>query len=63
MHNKRLPKNFVAIRIVATILILLSLILPYFELMDHSATPFVILLTLSGFYVAESRYGKITASE
>jgi len=42
---------------------LLSLILPYFELMAHSTTPFVILIALLVFYIVESRYGKKTVSE
>jgi len=63
LHNKRLPKNLVTFRIVATVVMLLSLILPYFELMAHSTTPFVILIALLVFYIAESRYGKKTVSE
>ena len=63
LHNKRLPKNLVSFRIVATVLMLLSLILPYFELIAHSTTPFVILITLLVFYIVESRYGKKAVSE
>ena len=63
MHNKKQPKNLVTVRIVATAIILLSLILPYFELIAYSTTPFVILITLLVFYIVENRYGKKTVSE
>lgn len=56
-------KNLIIVRLVATTLILLSLILPYFGLMKYSATPFVILITLFVFYDIENKYGKKTASE
>lgn len=63
LDNKKHPKNLVIVRLVATSLILLSLILPYIGLMEHSTTPFVILITLFVFYVMENRYGKKTVSE
>ncbi|WP_039044183.1 hypothetical protein [Sporosarcina sp. ZBG7A] len=63
MDNKKHSKNLVIVRLVATVLILLSLILPYFGLMEFSTTPFVILITLFVFYVMENKYGEKTASE
>jgi len=63
LDNKKYPKNLVTIQIVATILVLLSLTLPYFGLMAHSTTPFVILITLFVFYIVESRYGNKAPSE
>lgn len=63
MDNKILPKNLVAFRIVAMVIMLSSLILPYFELIAHSTTSFVILITLLIFYVVESRYSKKAVSE
>jgi len=63
LDNKRHLKNLVIVRLVATILILLSLILPYFGLIEYSTTPFVILITLFVFYVMENRHRKNTASE
>ena len=63
MHDKRHPKNLITIRIVATIIVLLSLILPYFGLISHSRTPFVILITMFVFFTVENRYGIKTISE
>ncbi|VDG97996.1 Uncharacterised protein [Lysinibacillus sphaericus] len=63
MHNKRHPKNLITVRIVATINVLLFLILPFFGLISHGKTPFVILITLFVFYIVESKYGKKTVSE
>ncbi|ARF17811.1 hypothetical protein SporoP17a_11340 [Sporosarcina ureae] len=56
-------KNLIIVRLVATTLILLSLILPYIGLMKYSTTPFVILITLFIFYVMENKFGDKTASE
>ncbi|ARF18661.1 hypothetical protein SporoP17a_16010 [Sporosarcina ureae] len=56
-------KNLIIVRLLATTLILLSLILPYFGLMKYSTTPFIILITLFVFYVMENKYGEKTASE
>lgn len=56
-------KNLIIVRLVATTLILLSLIMPYFGLMKHSTTPFVILITLFVFYVIENKYSEKNASE
>jgi hypothetical protein len=47
LDNKRYIKNFIIIRLIATLVVLLSLILPYFGLMKHSRTPYIILVTLS----------------
>ncbi|MGE7543613.1 hypothetical protein [Sporosarcina newyorkensis] len=63
MNNKKHPKNLIIVRLVATTLILLSLILPYFRLMEYSTTPFVILITLFAFYVMENKYGGKVAGE
>lgn len=56
LDNNKYHKKLVIVRLVATSLILLSLTLPHFELMDHSTTPFVILITLFLFYVIENKY-------
>ena len=63
MHNKRHPKNLITVRIVATIIVLLSLILPYFELILFSTTPLIILITLFAFYIADSRFVKKNISK
>lgn len=56
LDNNKYHKKLVIVRLVATSLILLSLTLPHFELMEHSTTPFVILITLFLFYVIENKY-------
>ena len=48
---------------IATLLVLFSLILPYFGLIPHGATPLLILATLVIFYIAEDRFGEKTLSE
>ncbi|WP_301108024.1 hypothetical protein [Sporosarcina sp.] len=63
MDNKNHPKNLIIVRLVATVLILLSLILPYFGLMEFGTTPFVILITLIVFFVMENKHGEKMASE
>ncbi|GKV64346.1 MULTISPECIES: hypothetical protein [unclassified Sporosarcina] len=63
MDNKKHPKNLVIVRLVASSLILLSLVLPNLGLMEPSTTPFVILITLFVFFVMENRDGKKTESE
>ncbi|KOP28867.1 hypothetical protein ADM98_07995 [Exiguobacterium sp. BMC-KP] len=63
MENKKYQKNLITIRLVATLLILLSLILPYFEMMKYSTAPFVILIIFFVFYVMENKYGKNTVSK
>ncbi|ASI35079.1 hypothetical protein A0126_05690 [Exiguobacterium sp. N4-1P] len=63
MENKKYYKNLITIRLVATFLILLSLILPYFEIMKYSTVPFVVLITLFVFFVMENRYGKKIVSK
>ena len=63
MHKKRYSKDLLIIRIVATVLVLLSLIIPYFGLISHGTTPFLILATLVGFYVIEDRFGEKIISE
>ena len=63
MQYNRRSKNLITVRIVATIIVLLSLILPYFGLVSHSKTPFVIVVTLFSFFIVESKYGKKTVSE
>lgn len=63
MDNKKHPKNLIIVRLVAITFILLSLILPYFGLLEHSTTPIVILIMLFIFSVMENKYGEKTASE
>lgn len=63
LENKKYRKNLITIRLVATFLILLSLILPYFEIMKYSTALFVILITFFVFYVMENRYDKNTVSK
>lgn len=46
LFNKIYPKDLITVRIVATIIVLLSLIFPYFDLVSHSKTPFINLITL-----------------
>ncbi|PIC79430.1 hypothetical protein CSV75_12625 [Sporosarcina sp. P18a] len=63
LDNNKHPKNLIIVRLVATTFILLSLILPYFGLMEHSTTPIVIFIILFVFYVMENKYCEKTASE
>lgn len=63
VENKKHPKNLIIVRLVTTILIVLSLLLPYFGLMEYSTTPFVILITLFIVYVMENKYSEKTANE
>jgi len=63
LHNKRHPKNLIIVRVVATVLVLLSLILPYFSLIAHSITPYVILITLFAFFIVENKNNKKVVSE
>jgi len=63
LHKKRYSKDLLIIRIVATVLVLLSLILPYFGLISHGTTPFLTLATLVGFYIIEDRFGEKIISE
>ena len=63
MQKKRTFKDLIVIRIVATLLVLLSLILPYFGFMSHSTAPYLILAILVGFFIMEDRLGKKIVSE
>lgn len=63
MEKKRTSKNLLVIRIVATVLVLLSLILPYLGFMSHGTAPYLILAILVGFFIIEGRVGKKIVSE
>ncbi|WP_117170193.1 hypothetical protein [Paraliobacillus sediminis] len=58
LNKKKYSKNLLVVRMVATVLVLLSLILPYFGLISHGTTPFLILATLGVFFIIEDRFGK-----
>ncbi len=62
LPNNRQPKNLIPVKIVATTLVLLSLILPYFGLMSHRTTPVIILITLFAFFIVERKYRQQTKS-
>ncbi|ANU17134.1 hypothetical protein BBI11_08935 [Planococcus maritimus] len=49
-------KHFIIVRCVTTILILLSMILPYFGIIKHSSTPTIILITFFVFHLLETKY-------
>lgn len=63
MNNTRYPKNLITVRIVATIIILLSLVLPYFGVSSHSKAPLVILITLFTFNILENKYNEKIANK
>jgi len=63
LQKKKQTKNLLIIRILATVLILSALVLPYFDLMSHSSTPLIILVTIYGFFILENNVGKRVINE
>lgn len=63
LHKKKQAKNLLITRILATVLVLCALVLPYFDLISHSSTPLIILVTFFGFFILENKVGKRVINE
>lgn len=60
MENKKHPKNLIFLRIIASLIVILAMVLPYFGVIKHTTGPFVILITLLAFWGVENKYNKKT---
>ncbi len=57
MQKIRYSKDLMGVRIVATVVVILALILPYFGFISYRITPFLILATIVVFYIIEGQLG------